>query len=67
MLRTAAGYVIVKVLIGEPHFIGACIEDMRNSTLERETYLTDIKIWKLELKGLAEEFCKLAETAEQTL
>lgn len=61
-----AGYVVEKVLLGEPHFIWASSEDIRRdkSALYGETWRTDIRIWKPNLDGLAEELVRLAESVD---
>jgi hypothetical protein len=63
-----AGFVAERILVGEPHFIWAAREDIRDFPPDEfGTHHTDIKIWKLNLDTLVKKFEELAKLEEDIL
>jgi hypothetical protein len=60
MDRYGEGYVVMRILQGEPHFIWALREDIRG--FEGPAHCTDIKIWKCGLNSLIDALITLAKT-----
>lgn len=72
MDRYLRSFVVMLVLVGEPHFIWALSSDIRTFQAQidnngESTHWSSPKIWKQRLKGLADALVKLAGHVDELL
>jgi len=66
MERYTEGFLVMRILVGEPHFMWARREDIRRFPVEDDgNHWTDIKIWKPNLNGLVALLIELAEREDK--